>query len=134
MRSCCAHFRFMTQAAWSRYHVLDGISAFRVDDFTITGRSEPAHLTGAVVSANMFSVLGVAPVIGRDFVPAEDNPTGTGLPIILSHSLWQNPFGSDPNIAGQSLTVDGNPFTLVGVMPAGFQFPVQRTPVEFWTT
>jgi putative ABC transport system permease protein len=118
----------------SRNHVLDGISAFRVDDFTITGRSEPAHLTGAVVSANMFSVLGVAPVIGRDFVPAEDNPTGTGLPIILSHSLWQNRFGSDPNIAGQSLTVDGNPFTVVGVMPAGFQFPVQRTPVEFWTT
>ena len=118
----------------SRNHVLDGISAFRVDDFTITGRAEPAHLTGAVVSANMFSVLGVAPVIGRDFVPAEDNPTGTGLPIILSHSLWQNRFGSDPNIAGQSLTVDGNPFTVVGVMPAGFQFPVQRTPVEFWTT
>ena len=118
----------------SRNHVLDGISAFRVDDFTITGRAEPAHLTGAVVSANMFSVLGVAPVIGRDFVPAEDNPTATGLPIILSHSLWQNRFGSDPNIAGQSLTVDGNPFTVVGVMPAGFQFPVQRTPVEFWTT
>jgi putative ABC transport system permease protein len=118
----------------SRNHVLDGISAFRVDDFTITGRAEPAHLTGAVVSANMFSVLGVAPVIGRDFVPAEDNPTATGLPIMLSHSLWQNRFGSDPNIAGQSLTVDGNPFTVVGVMPAGFQFPVQRTPVEFWTT
>jgi putative ABC transport system permease protein len=53
---------------------------------------------------------------------------------MLSHSLWQNRFGSDPNIAGQSLTVDGNPFTVVGVMPAGFQFPVQRTPVEFWTT
>ncbi len=118
----------------SRNHVFDGLSAFRVDDFTLTGRAEPAHLTGAVVSANMFSVLGVVPAIGKGLVPAEDNPSGTGLPIILSHSLWQSRFGSDPAIVGQNVTLDGNPFTVAGVMPAGFQFPVQRTPVEFWTT
>jgi len=79
-------------------------------------------------------VLGVLPVIGRDFVPEEDQPNGRGLPIILSHSLWQSRFGSDPKIVGQSLTLDGQTFTVVGVMPPGFQFPVQRTPVEFWTT
>ena len=118
----------------TRNHVLNGLSVFREDDFTLTGRGEPAHLTGAVVSANMFSVLGVPPVIGRDFVPQEDQPIGTGLPIILSHSLWQNRFGSDPKILGQSLTLDGQTFAIVGVMPVGFQFPVQRTPVEFWTT
>ena len=118
----------------TRNHVFDGLSVFREDDFTLTGRGEPAHLTGAVVSANMFSVLGVPPVIGRDFVPEEDHPIGTGLPIILSHSLWQNRFGSDPRIVGQSLTLGGQPFAVVGVMPPGFQFPVQRTPVEFWTT
>jgi putative ABC transport system permease protein len=117
-----------------RNHVLNGLSVFREDDFTLTGRGEPAHLTGAVVSANMFSVLGVPPVIGRDFVPEEDQPISTGLPIILSHSLWQNRFGSDPKIIGQSLTLDGQTFAIVGVMPVGFQFPVQRTPVEFWTT
>ena len=118
----------------TRNHVFDGLSVFREDDFTLTGRGEPAHLTGAVVSANVFSVLGVSPVIGRDFVPEEDQPSGTGLPIILSHSLWQSHFGSDPKIIGQSLTLDGQLFAVVGVMPAGFQFPVQRTPVEFWTT
>jgi putative ABC transport system permease protein len=118
----------------TRNHVLNGLSVFREDDFTLTGRGEPAHLTGAVVSANIFSVLGVPPVIGRDFVPEEDQPIGTGLPIILSHSLWQNRFGSDPKIVGQSLTLDGQTFAIVGVMPVGFQFPVQRTPVEFWTT
>lgn len=118
----------------TRNHVLNGLSVFREDDFTLTGRGEPAHLTGAVVSANMFSVLGVPPVIGRDFVPQEDQPLSTGLPIILSHSLWQNRFGSDPKIVGQSLTLDGQTFAIVGVMPVGFQFPVQRTPVEFWTT
>ena len=115
-------------------HVFEGLSVFRGDDFTLTGRGEPTHLTGEVVSANLFAVLGVAPIIGRDFVPQEDQPTGTGSPIILSHSLWQNRFGSDPRIVGQSLTLDGQMFAVVGVMPAGFQFPVQRTPVEFWTT
>ncbi|MGB8581790.1 MAG: ABC transporter permease [Candidatus Sulfotelmatobacter sp.] len=118
----------------SRNHVFDGLFAFRTDDFTLTGRAEPAHLTGAVVSANMFSVLGVAPAIGRGFVPSEDSPSGTSLPIILSHGLWQNRFGSHPAVVGQNVTLDGNPFTVAGVMPPGFEFPVQRTPVEFWTT
>jgi putative ABC transport system permease protein len=118
----------------SQNRVFDGLSAFREDDFTLTGKTEPAHLSGAVVSANIFSVLGVAPAIGRDFSSGEDEPNGIGLPIILSHSLWQNRFGSDPKIVGQILTLDGKPFTVAGVMPPGFQFPVQRTPVEFWTT
>ena len=115
-------------------HVFEGLSVFRQDDFTLTGRGEPAHLTGAVVSANLFSVLGVPPAIGRDFFSQEDQPTGTGLPIILSHSLWQNRFGSDPKIVGQSLTLSGQTFSIVGVMPVSFQFPVERTEVEFWTT
>jgi putative ABC transport system permease protein len=120
---------------WSaRNHVFEGLSVFRQDDFTLTGRGEPAHLIGAAVSANLFSVLGVSPAIGRDFSPQEDQPVGTGMPIILSHSLWQNRFGSDPKIVGQSLTLSGQTFAVVGVMPVSFQFPVQRTPVEFWTT
>jgi putative ABC transport system permease protein len=118
----------------SQNHVFEGLSAFREDDFTLTGRADPVHLTGAVVSANMFSVLGVQPAMGRDFIPDEDKPMGTGLPIILSHGLWQDRFGADPRIVGQSLILGENPFTVVGVMPAGFQFPVQRTAVEFWTT
>jgi putative ABC transport system permease protein len=115
-------------------HVFEDVSVFRQHDFTLTGRGEPAHLTGAVVSANLFSVLGVPPAIGRDFVSQEDQPIGTGLPIILSHSLWQNRFGSDPKILGQSLNLDGQTFSIVGVMPLNFQFPVERTAVEFWTT
>jgi putative ABC transport system permease protein len=115
-------------------HAFEGLSVFRQDDFTLTRRGEPAHLTGAVVSANLFSVLGVPTALGRDFIPEEDQPTGTGLPIILSHSLWQNRFGSDPKIVGQSLILGGQTFAIVGVMPVSFQFPVQRTPVEFWTT
>ena len=118
----------------SRNHVFDGLSVYRQDDFTLTGRGEAAHLTGAVVSANLFSVLGVSPAMGRDFISDEDKPTSTGLPIILSHSLWQNRFGSDPKIVGQTLTLDGQTLAVIGVMPTAFQFPVQRTTVEFWTT
>ena len=118
----------------ARNHVFEGLSVFREDDFTLTGQGEPAHLTGAVVSANLFSVLGVSPALGRDFIPEEDQPIGSGLPIMLSHSLWQNRFGSNPKIVGQSLTLGGQTFAVVGVMPLGFQFPVQRTPVEFWIT
>jgi predicted permease len=118
----------------SRNHVFEGLSAFHTDDFTLTGRGEPMHLVGGVVSANMFSVLGVAPVLGRDFTSGEDTPSATGLPVILSYRLWQERFGSDPNILGQSLTLSGQQFTVAGVMPPKFQFPVQNDPVEFWTT
>lgn len=118
----------------SRNQAFEALSAFRTDDFTLTGKGEPAHLSGGVVSANTFSLLGVLPVIGRNFIPAEDAPTNTGLPVILSQNLWQERFASDPNISGQSLTLSGRVFTVVGVMPAGFQFPVQTTPIDFWTT
>jgi len=115
-------------------HVFDGLSVYRQDDFTLTGRGEPAHLVGAVVSANLFSVLGVHPAIGREFVPDEDKPSATGMPVMLSHSLWQSRFGSDPKIVGQNVTLTGQAFSVIGVMPASFQFPVQRIPVDFWTT
>jgi putative ABC transport system permease protein len=67
----------------------EGMSAFHVGDFTLIGRGEPVHLAGAVASANLFSVLGVSPALGRGFLSAEDKP-GAGLPIVVSHSFWQN--------------------------------------------
>lgn len=118
----------------SRNHVFETLSAFTTDDFTLTGRGVPAHVTGGVVSANTFSLLGVAPALGRDFSANEDMPASTGLPMILSQNLWRERFASQPNVVGQSVTLSGQVFTVVGVMPAGFQFPVQSTPVEFWTT
>ncbi len=118
----------------SQNHVLAGLSAYRADDFTLTGRGEPAHLTGAVVSANIFSVLGVGPMLGRNFLANEDQPSSNGLPVILSNSLWRDRFGADPHVLGKSVTLSGDVFTVVGVMPSGFQFPVQTDVVDFWTT
>jgi putative ABC transport system permease protein len=110
------------------------MSVYRVDDFTLAGQNEPEHVLGGVVSANLFTTLGVQSVLGRSFAGEEDAPTATGLPVVLSHRLWQNRFGSDPKTVGRSITLEGRDFTVVGVMPPQFQFPVQRQPVDFWTT
>lgn len=118
----------------ARNHVFDGLSVFRTDDFTLTGSGEPAHLTGAVVSANLLSVLGVAPVLGRDFLATEDQPSNNASPVILSDALWRDRFGSARQILGESVTLSGQVFTVVGIMPSGFQFPVQGGSVDFWTT
>ena len=118
----------------NRNHVFEGLSAFREDDFTLTGKGEAAHLFGGVVSANTFSLLGVSPLLGRNFLPDEDQPLSTGLPVILSDHLWRDRFASDPGILGQTLTISSQVFTIVGVMPAGFQFPVQANGIDFWTT
>jgi predicted permease len=118
----------------ARNHVFDAVSAYRTDDFTLTGLAEPAHLIGAVVSANTLSLLGVAPALGRNFTADEDTPNANGRPVILSYSLWRERFDSDSQILGRSLTLSGQQFAVVGVMPPGFQFPVQADPVAFWTT
>jgi putative ABC transport system permease protein len=118
----------------SQNHVFAGLSAFRTDDFTLTGRGEPAHLTGAVVSANLFSLLGVGPIEGRNFLATEDLPSSIALPVILDHALWRDRFGSDPHVLGENVTLSGQVFTVVGVMPSGFQFPVQGSAIDFWTT
>src|SRR5262245_4762796 len=89
--------------------------------FTITGRAEPERIEGARVTASFFSVLGVAPMLGRGFLPDEDKP-GAAPTVIISHGLWQRRFGADPNIIGQQLALDGSGYTVLGVLPKSFQF------------
>src|SRR4030095_16959224 len=100
----------------------------------MTGRGEPVRLQGSVVTAELFPLLGVAPMLGRTFLPDEDKPSETGRVVVLSHKLFQQRFGSDPSIVNQSITLEGRSFTVVGVMPPGFEFPIQNEPVELWTT
>ena len=120
----------------ARNHSFDAMAAVRTGDFTLIGPSEPVHLQGAAVSAQLFSVLGVTPAIGRDFLPQDDNPAAAGGAdsIILSNGLWQREFGSDPSILGRVLQLGEQRFTVIGVMPRGFQYPIQAEPVEIWTT
>ncbi|HET9982737.1 MAG TPA: ABC transporter permease [Longimicrobiales bacterium] len=87
---------------------------------TVTGRGEPERLDGQRVSWTYFRVLGVAPALGRGFDAAEDAP-GAERVVVLSHGLWRSRFGGDAGIVGRKVTLDGSPWTVVGVMPAGFE-------------
>src|SRR5271157_556165 len=108
--------------AWLRQNqVFDGMAAYRSPDFTLTGAGDPERLEAARVTAGFFSVLGVEPMLGRGFLPAEDRPGGPQV-CVLSHELWQRRFGADPTIVGWSITLDGKPYIVLGVMPARFEF------------
>jgi predicted permease len=101
---------------------LDGIAAFRYLPFNLTGVDDPERIEGSVVSANLMSLLGVAPLMGRDFSEQDETPSGSHV-VILSYSTWQDRFKSDPNMIGRVITLNDQPYTVVGVMPPGFNFP-----------
>ena len=113
--------------------VFEQVACYHGSSFIMTGRGEPAKLEGAVVSADLFPLLRVPPAFGRTFVPDEDKPSNNRV-AILSHKFFQTRFGGDPSIINQTITLDSRSFTVVGVMPPGFEFPIQNDPVELWTT
>ncbi len=102
---------------------------------TLTGEGEPARVPVAIVSSDIFKVLGINPLLGSSFKPESDIPgTADGFsPVILSYDCWQNRFAGDPKIVGRKVTFDNDSFTVIGVLPAGV-FPVKKEPVEFWGT
>ncbi len=107
---------------------LTDIGAYRSWTFSLTGDGYPESIKGALVSAEYFSALRVQPIVGRFFAPEEDRPESAGV-VVLGHSLWQRRYGSDPNVTGKIVTVNGTSSTVIGVMPAGFREPFQA---EIW--
>ena len=115
---------------WKRQnHVFAELAAIQFDQFNVTGPEEAERILGARVSAGFFPLLGVSPTRGRAFLPEEDSPGGNRV-VILSQGLWQRRFGSQPDILGQALTLNGTSYTIVGIMPADFRFPPT---CELWT-
>jgi putative ABC transport system permease protein len=104
-------------------HTFEQISAYTFSNLNLTGAGEAKQLLAVKSSANLFSLVGVAPLHGRVFRPEEDK-AGAARVVILGHALWQNRFESDPRIVGRSLTLNNQSYTVVGVMPSSFQFPV----------
>ncbi|HZQ19093.1 MAG TPA: ABC transporter permease [Terriglobales bacterium] len=97
-------------------------------EFNLTGQDEPVRLTGTMVSAELFSVLGARPALGRNFHSGED-AAGQDNYVILSHALWQQRFGSDPSIIGRVIEIEGVGRQVLGVMPADFHFPSNKTQI-----
>jgi putative ABC transport system permease protein len=108
------------------------MASYYTTSMTLIGVATPVNLRAAAVSPDLFATLGVKPLLGRWFVAEEEKP-GHRVAII-NHSLWQRQFGGDPNIIGRAATLGGKSFSIVGVMPAGFQFPIEADPIEVWVT
>jgi len=98
------------------------LAAFTDTNFNLSGGDQPERVAGLRVSANLFSLLGVNPARGRWFAPGEDKP-GAGHVLILSYGLWQRSFGGNANLVNQTVQLNGQSYTVVGVMPPSFKFP-----------
>jgi putative ABC transport system permease protein len=111
-------------------HSFDALGAYGGTGFTLTDRGEPEFVMGQMISSELLDALDVPPLAGRPFRP-DENEGGRDQVMLLSHSLWQRRYGGDPGIVGRTITANGKPYTVVGVMPAAFGFPQGR--FELWT-
>jgi len=109
--------------------VFDRIAGFRWETANMTGAGEPARLIGSAVTSSFFPLMGARPALGRAFSPDEEQ-AGHDNVVLISHSLWQKHFGSDPSVVGKPITLDDQVLTVAGVMPEGFAFPNQA---DYWT-
>src|ERR1051325_2881804 len=105
-----------------RTRTFESIAAYENGEVALTGTGDPEVVPAAAITFNYFNVLGREPLHGRAFTAQEDTP-GNNNVAILSYSLWHRRFGSNPNVVGQSITLDSNPTTIVGIMPPDFDFP-----------
>lgn len=101
------------------------------DNFSLSGRGEPQEVAAGRVSPGFFEMLGVQPQLGRTFTADEGRPEGKPV-IVISNDLWRTRFGGDHSVIGQTITLDSTPYTIVGVLPGGVQFPFLGSP-EVWT-
>lgn len=115
-------------ADWrAQNQVFHDVAAYRFQDFTVVTSGDPEQVRGLRVSATTFSLLGVQPMLGRDFQPDEDQP-GKPATVIVSHDFWRTRLHENPAIIGQSISLGAESATVIGVMPADFDFP---PPISF---
>ncbi|HZD76965.1 MAG TPA: ABC transporter permease, partial [Acidobacteriaceae bacterium] len=119
--------------AAARSYTETGVFAGGAEQMALTGTGEPQVVSAARVSGNFLNILGVAPIIGRSFLPSEDQPGGPDVAII-STRLWRSHFGSDPAILGHTAALAGAPYTIIGVLPPRFAFPFADADTDVWIT
>jgi predicted permease len=116
-----------------RNHVFESLALFDSAGrgYNLTGIAEPEQVDGVRVTASFFDVLGIRPLLGRTFVPAEEDP-GRATVVVLSYGLWQRSYGGDRGIVGRTIRIDDEAFTVVGVMPADFRFQFGGGRTQLW--
>src|ERR1700690_1267759 len=112
-------------------HSLERSAAFYPATLSLVTEREPEAISGNRVSQNFFHVLGVSPVLGRDFLSKEET-AGAADVAIISDGFWHSHFGADPRALGRAMNIDGRSVTLVGILPPSFQFPLQYPEPEIW--
>ena len=115
-----------------RHAAFGRVAAYYPPGFTLSGGDQAERVSGARASSGIFDVLGVRPALGRGFLPAEDF-AGTPAVAVISHAIWMRRYGGDPGVIGRPIVLSGQTYTLIGVLPAGFQSPLMwpRTP-DLW--
>ncbi|MCI0336031.1 MAG: ABC transporter permease [Acidobacteria bacterium] len=109
-------------------HVFQGMAGVRDQRFNLTGVGDPEEVRGASVSSNFFELMRINPMLGRSFT-SEEEQEGRDNVVVLGHGLWQRRFGGDQGLVGNTISLNGRSFTVIGIMPSGFQFPAK---VELW--
>ena len=112
----------------SRNSTLASVAGFRSDTRDLTGVDSPERLQVRMAAASLLPTLGVNPALGRNFLPEEDRKGGAPV-VMLEHGFWARRFGKDPGVVGRTLTLDGTPHTVVGVLPESFRF---LAPMDVW--
>src|SRR6266850_2655247 len=115
----------------ARAKTLDAIAPVSGYAVTMTGNGDPASLEVTITTSEMFTMLGATPLVGR-VMTKQDDEQGAEPVVVLAESTWANRFGRRASIVGEAVTLDGLRCTVIGVMPAAFQFPVQAEPIEAW--
>jgi predicted permease len=116
----------------SQNRTLEHLVSYHDDLFTLTGLERPVQVDAEVVSWDLLPALGIRPELGRGFAPDEEK-AGTRV-VLISHALWRSQFGGDPMIVGHGVRLSGALYTVVGVMPPSFRFPVNKPRNSVWTT
>ncbi|MGC2111235.1 MAG: ABC transporter permease [Candidatus Korobacteraceae bacterium] len=111
---------------------LEHLVSYHDGQYTLIGTASPAHVDSEITSWDLLPTLGVGPELGRGFT-ADEEKRGSRV-ILISHALWQSQFGGDKSILGRSVNLSGNLYTIIGVMPASFRFPVTEPQIGVWTT
>ena len=122
-------FSYPDYQDYQQNNVFEGLAAYTGGGAILTGLGEPERIAAPRASANFFSVLGVDPHLGRTFQPGEDMPNGPRV-TVLTYGFWQRRFGGDQNVLGRAITINGESYTIVGVLPASFQFALRNS--DLW--